>query len=185
MTPKRLYHSIRLMFIRSESKKAEYLKRNKILGGVGENCRWGPWLIPLYPELIILHDNVLVHKTAHLTVHDMMNNFLKRCVKNVDFGSIEVLGPIEICNNVYICMNSIIMPNVKIGNNCIISAGSVVTDDVPDNSIVAGNPAKVVGRFDAFVALRRMTASKNRKFRNQHLPKDVADYVWEQFKNKH
>ena len=185
MTPNRLYHSLRLLLLRSESKRAEYLKKNKILGGIGDNCRWGPWLMPLYPELIILHDNVLVHKTAHLVVHDMMNNFLKRCMKNVDFGSIEALGPIEIGNNVYVSMNSLIMPNVKIGNNCIISAGSVVTNDVPDNSIVAGNPGEVVGRFDAFVVLRRMTASKNKVFRNQHLPKEVADYAWEQFNKKH
>ena len=181
----RLYHSIRLLLIRTETKRAEYLKKKNVLGGVGENCRWGPWLVPLYPELIILHDNVLVHKTAHIIVHDMMNNFLKRSVKGADFGSIEVLGPIEIHDNVYISMNATILPNVEIGKNSIISIGSVVMDDVPENSIVAGNPAKVVGRFDAYVALRRMNASKNKPFPNQELPKDVADYAWEQFYKKH
>lgn len=181
----RLYHSIRLLLIRSEAKRAAYLKKHKILGGIGDNCRWGPWLVPLYPQLIILHDNVLVHKSARLVVHDMMNRFLYRCVKDVDFGGIEVLGPIEIHDNVYISMNACIMPNVEIGKNCIIGSGSVVTDNVPENSIVAGNPAKIVGRFDAFVALRRMAASKTRRFPNQHLPKDVAEFAWEQFYKKH
>ncbi len=115
----------------------------------------------------------------------MMNNFLRRCDNDVDFKSGEVLGPIEIHSNVYISMHSIIMPNVEIGNNCIVCAGSVVADDVPDNTIVSGNPAKPVGRFDAFVALRRMNASKNKKFPNQNLPKDVADYMWEQFNREH
>ena len=37
-----------------------------------------------------------------------------------------------------------IMPGVKIGNYCVVGAGAVVTKDVPDNTIVAGNPAKVI-----------------------------------------
>lgn len=44
----------------------------------------------------------------------------------------------------FIGARSIIMPGVRIGNNCIVAAGSVVTQDVPANSIVGGNPAKVL-----------------------------------------
>ncbi len=47
-------------------------------------------------------------------------------------------------------MNSIILSGRKIGNNCIIGAGSVVTQDIPDNSICAGNPAKVIMNLDVF-----------------------------------
>ncbi len=46
-------------------------------------------------------------------------------------------------NNVRIGSNATILP-VKIGNNAVIGAGSVVTKDVPDNVVVAGNPAKEV-----------------------------------------
>lgn len=52
--------------------------------------------------------------------------------------------PINIGNNVFIGMNSIIMKGVSIGNNCVIGAGAVVTKSIPSNSIVAGNPAKII-----------------------------------------
>ena len=47
-------------------------------------------------------------------------------------------------NNVWMGAHSVILPGVKIGDNAIIGAGSVVTKDVMPNTIVAGNPAKVI-----------------------------------------
>lgn len=46
--------------------------------------------------------------------------------------------------NCFIGGCSIILPGVRVGNNCVVGAGSVVTKDVPDRSIVAGNPAKII-----------------------------------------
>lgn len=46
--------------------------------------------------------------------------------------------------NCFIGAHAIIMPGVRIGDHCIVASGSVVTQDVPANSIVGGNPAKVV-----------------------------------------
>lgn len=50
----------------------------------------------------------------------------------------------SIGDNVYIGAGALIMNPVTIGNNVIIGAGSVVTKDIPDNAIVAGNPAKII-----------------------------------------
>ena len=47
----------------------------------------------------------------------------------------------------FIGMNSIILPGVTIGENSIIAAGSVITKDVPPNSLVMGTPAKIVKEF--------------------------------------
>lgn len=50
----------------------------------------------------------------------------------------------RIGKNCFIGGRSIIMPGVQIGDSCIVGAGSVVTKSVPDNCIVAGNPARVL-----------------------------------------
>lgn len=47
-------------------------------------------------------------------------------------------------NNVWIGFGSIVLSGISIGSNVVVSAGSVVRDDIPDNCIVAGNPARVV-----------------------------------------
>ncbi|MBR0036375.1 MAG: AMP-binding protein [Bacteroidales bacterium] len=183
MKAKRLIQSIAMLFIRNGRKRASWLKKHHVLGGIGENCYWGPTLMPLYPELIKLHNNVIVHGHSRLVPHDMVNAFLKRAVPHKDFGPDERLGCIEIMDNVYIAAGSRILPNVRINKNCIISAGSVVTQDVPENSVVAGAPAKVIGRFDMFVASRLMNKDHSYDFKNQLLPPEIAAAEWDFFMN--
>lgn len=59
----------------------------------------------------------------------------------------EYGAPITIGDNVWIGGNSIILPGVTIGCNSVIGAGSVVTKDVPDWTVVAGNPARVIRKI--------------------------------------
>lgn len=185
MRKERLLHSLRLLTFRRMRKRTAYLKKHEVLGAIGDNCVWGPWLVPLYPKLIKIHDNVRVHKTAKIVTHDVINGFLRDVKPDLDFGHVERLGCIEIMDNVYIAMNVTIMPNVRIGSNCIVTAGSVVTSDVPENSIVSGNPAKVIGKFDMYLALRCMSKNQHVAFKNQELPDSVAEKEWEKFYLKH
>lgn len=46
--------------------------------------------------------------------------------------------------NCFVGANAIVMCGIKIGNECIIGSGSIVTKDVPSHSIVAGNPARII-----------------------------------------
>lgn len=67
----------------------------------------------------------------------------------------QYIGNIEIFDNCFIGANSTIMYNVKIGPNAIVAAGSVVTKDVPEGSIVGGNPAKIIGSYKDLEKRRR------------------------------
>ena len=65
------------------------------------------------------------------------------------------VGRVIIGDDVFIGYRSIILPNVRIENKVIIGAGSVITKNVPDNSVVVGNPARVVGAFDEYMGKNR------------------------------
>ena len=52
--------------------------------------------------------------------------------------------PVKIGENVWIGADCTVLPGVMIGNNSVIGAGSVVTKNVPDNVVVAGNPARII-----------------------------------------
>ncbi|MGN0916334.1 MAG: sugar O-acetyltransferase [Succinivibrio sp.] len=85
---------------------------------IGDNCLIAP--------------NVGIYTAGH-PLHPFLRN------KGVEYGA-----PICIGNNVWIGGNCVILPGVSIGDNCTIGAGSVVTKDIPANSIAAGNPCKVI-----------------------------------------
>lgn len=53
-------------------------------------------------------------------------------------------------DNVFIGANSTILYDVKVGNNVIIGAGSLVNRDIPDGSISAGDHCRVVGKFEDY-----------------------------------
>ncbi|MBA2586560.1 MAG: acyltransferase [Chthoniobacterales bacterium] len=56
-------------------------------------------------------------------------------------------APVIIGDNVWIGMNAVILKGVAIGENSVVAAGAVVTKSVPENCVVAGNPAKIVKYF--------------------------------------
>jgi serine O-acetyltransferase len=69
--------------------------------------------------------------------------------QNVTIGrQLDPRGVPSIGNDVYISAGSRILGDIKVGNNVIIGANSVVIKDVPDNSIVAGVPAKIIRTID-------------------------------------
>ncbi|HCL4547759.1 TPA: sugar O-acetyltransferase [Clostridium botulinum] len=59
-------------------------------------------------------------------------------------SGLEYGKPVVIGDNVWIGGNSVIVPGVTIGNNVVVAAGSIVVNDIPDNVVVGGNPAKII-----------------------------------------
>jgi maltose O-acetyltransferase len=68
----------------------------------------------------------------------------------IPFG-VSRVGKVTIGDEVFVGYGTIILPNVRIGSRVVVGAGSVVTRDIPDNSVAAGNPAKVIGTYDDFL----------------------------------
>lgn len=93
---------------------------------------------------IIIGNNVTL--ASRVTVIDHSHGIgdysdMKEPVMERNLG---VKGPIIIEDNVWLCEGVVILSNVKIGENAIIGANSVVTHDIPANSIAVGIPAKVI-----------------------------------------
>lgn len=83
----------------------------------------------------MLAPNVAIYTAGHPIHPDTRNTMY-------EYGIEVTIG-----NNVWIGGNTVVCPGVKIGNNCVIGAGSVVTKDIPDWSIAAGNPCKVIRKI--------------------------------------
>ena len=70
------------------------------------------------------------------------------------------IGEVTIGDDVFIGNGAIILPNTHIGNKVIIGAGAVVAKDIPDNSVVVGNPCRVVCTCDEYIARQKDKMTK-------------------------
>jgi len=114
---------------------------------IGSHCWFGYYTHITCIDKIVIGDYCLTGKWV--TIAD--NNH-----GNTDFESLQIppcqrqlvsRGPIIIGNNVWIGDKVTILPGVRIGNGAIVAANSVVTKDIPEYSIVAGNPAKIIKSY--------------------------------------
>lgn len=104
-------------------------------------------------SLIALGEHVVVSKHVEFLTHDFsIARGLQAIDKKMVSGGKDeyFLRPISVGNNCFIGLNSVIMPGATIGNNVIIGSGAVVRGVVPDNKIVIGNPAQIVGDVDVW-----------------------------------
>ena len=107
---------------------------------IGDNCMFAP--------------NVAIYTAGHPVYPDTRNSAF-------EYGKEVIIG-----DNVWLGGNTVVCPGVHIGNNVVIGAGSVVTKDIPDWSVAAGNPCRVI---------RKITERDKRKlFRDG----EIDDEAW-------
>lgn len=138
---------------------------------VGENVRFYGISADMFgsePWLVTIGNDVYITAGVQFITHDGGTLILRK-----EQYDLEWTAPITIGNDVYIGTRSMILPGVKIGNRCIIGAGSVVTKNVPDNTVVAGAPARPIRSVDEYLA-----KLKKKSLRCGHLPPDEkADLI--------
>lgn len=114
---------------------------------IGEGTRiWSGDSISIGNNVLISHNVSIVDTDSHEIDHFERSDRFADLIKNGHWkskGSIKT-RPVRIDDFAWISFNSTILKGVKIGKGAIVGAGSVVTKDIPDWVVVAGNPAKVV-----------------------------------------
>jgi len=139
MNFKDIYSRLHMMVLKKSSnkKKIEYLRKQGMK--IGEGCRLNTFSFSTEPYLIEIGDHVAIAGGSEIITHDgAIWSFLD------DFPNADVFGKVKIGNNVFIGDNCTILPNTTLGDNCVVGAGSVVRGKFPENSVIIGNPAKVV-----------------------------------------
>ena len=113
---------------------------------IGENCHFSPYVLIdlVYPRMVSIGNNVTIGSNTMIFAHynPTANKLLKengfpREVKKVTINDGVVIGP-----------GSIITMGTTIGKNSIVGAGSVVSNTIPDSSVVLGNPARVIKKLE-------------------------------------
>lgn len=165
-------------------KNAEYIKKKHIFYQMGDGCYYHPRKLPTEPILVSIGDNVWVSANVRFITHDMTGDMLKNHPKyGAEFSKMYspyYMGKIQIGSNVMIGADATIMYDVKVGDDCIIAAGSIVTKDVPAGSVVAGVPARVIGTFEDFVKKRKPLLEK--MIKKEDGIDGMIQFFWEQEK---
>lgn len=130
----------------------------ELFGKVGDNCVVEQPLFCTYGYNTTVGDNFFLNVNCKLmdsgkiTIGDNVFIAPNVCIITEEhameveqrIAGLEYTHPVTIGDNVWICAGVIVLPGVTIGSNCVIGAGSVVTKDIPPNSLAVGNPCKVI-----------------------------------------
>lgn len=173
----RIRHTIGMHLCPTAIKRAAYLKKHNILHHVGDNCMTMFRKVPLYPKLISLGNNVWIASDVLLVTHDVIHRMLNNRYGGNEFK--ENMGCIDIKDNVFIGSNSTILPNVTIGPDTIIAAGSLVNRSIPGNGVYGGVPAKFLCSLEEFTQKRKNAEPIRITWGKKGLSEETVAACWE------
>lgn len=104
-------------------------------------------------SLIHIGDNVTISKDVMFLTHDYsITSAMCSIGKNINRheGELFVAKDIKVGDNSFIGARASLLPGASIGKNCIVGACSVVKSNIPDGSIVIGNPAQIIGSSSTY-----------------------------------
>lgn len=94
------------------------------------------------------------------------------------------IGNVHIGNNVFVGARTVILPNVKIGNHVVIGAGSIVTKDLPDNGVYAGNPCRKIMDYDQWIKVKKEELSQAKTYTEEYIIGNITDEMKLQMKKE-
>jgi acetyltransferase-like isoleucine patch superfamily enzyme len=112
---------------------------------IGDNVSIGQSFFVACIDEIVIENDVLLSDRVFISDH--IHGFRETEVPIIRQKLIP-RGKVRICSGSFIGINAVIMPGVTIGRNAVVGASSVVHHDVPDCSVVMGNPARIIRQYD-------------------------------------
>lgn len=113
---------------------------------IGDNAKIGAFNHITCANKITIGDNLLTGKWVTITDNSHGTTSVEELKCPPISRKLHSKGPVIIGNNVWIGDKATILPNVTIGDGAVIAANAVVTKDVPEYCVVAGNPARIIKR---------------------------------------
>lgn len=159
-----------LEYLRGEPQHLDKLIKRGLTVGKNFSRMGGVIIDPSHCYHITIGDNVTLAPRVHILAHDASTYAYlgKTRVANVTIG-----------NDVFVGADTIILPGVHIGNRVIIGAGSVVTKDIPNNSVAIGNPTKVICPIDEYLEREKSKMCAENTFvgLDREKPKDITKAI--------
>lgn len=107
---------------------------------VGKGTWVGPFTIIDGTGGLTIGEHCTISSGVHIYTHDNVLQTLSGGKSPIEYAATSI------GNNCYIGPQSVLVKGITIGNQCVVASNSFVKEDIPDKTIVAGNPARAIGR---------------------------------------